>query len=1008
MPITKHNYLKILRQQYGPYITNNVFYYGKTLFKISKIKCDLSFLKSCKREKVLPTFVQFKVPSTHLSHQRAIQNCFREILINEIKVKKRQLTECYRIYNNLKSLLDSDLHKKISDEISIIINEIDKGKVTSVTERHITKLNKLRELKNFSEDIKHSSTTISPIKNYSKRVLTRDETLALENGLDFIFPSLKFDDETFIANIETLFVNLLGYCSEKTDYDELDLDERISYNLTPEQLCLATKLRKSCDTFRQHARKSISRYKKEIDPIVKTLKNLSKDKTIYITRPDKVRAVVILERSDYLTKMELILNEPKTFKQLDEDPTIQKEDKLQRKLLHLKNIGFLTDSEYKFTRPVGSQPGKAYGLPKIHKDGVPLRPIISACGTFNYKLSKLLANKLKHLRTSPTIVIDTFKFVKELQNLKLNTTNIKMVSFDIVSLFTRVPLARTIDLILDKMYGPIHTCSFSELKRTDWCSKCQHRYELKWLLDISTKDSHFIFNEKLYCQTEGVAMGSPLGPLFADIYINYLESKLKRRLDENGVLYWKRFVDDCFVLVNDNADINKLLGILNSFDVDIQFTVETEKNNSISFLDILITRTNFNVNETDLNTLPIELLHSFLRITKERLSIVSVEKYEQLLNLLRLQYPRNKLNNQKSSLLLPFLYPSPIALVSSSCILLTSIQKTDETSTNYQKHPNVDEHIILSEHATIVVQLLHRYLLAYRDSQPIDQINFGMTQLNYLQQEISSLIYKPNFTEVICYAFDNVISETSLEISPDYFTSLRKILKLNRVQEILLVFALHDSIHVKFQALARGHLLNCLREFFQTISNTYESNLFSTSIYRKPTFTGLLLKWNSYVPHSYKVSAISSMIYRAIKICSSYSSMHIEFEYIQNLALKKKNDYPLKFVQNQIKKTLNRHFEGLNKISNETLTKPDELDNKEMKKEQVFIDLPFIGIETKMLGKKIIDLAKYIRPDLHIQPIPRPPPAITTFFPQKDKINKNAQSNIVYSISCSDCDVGYI
>ncbi|CAM2710765.1 unnamed protein product [Rotaria socialis] len=79
-----------------------------------------------------------------------------------------------------------------------------------------------------------------------------------------------------------------------------------------------------------------------------------------------------------------------------------------------------------------------------------------------------------------------------------------------------------------------------------------------------------------------------------------------------------------------------------------------------------------------------------------------------------------------------------------------------------------------------------------------------------------------------------------------------------------------------------------------------------------------------------------------------------------------------------------------------------------MKKEQVFIDLPFIGIETKMLGKKIIDLAKYIRPDLHIQPIPRPPPAITTFFPQKDKINKNAQSNIVYSISCSDCDVGYI
>ncbi|CAF4077603.1 unnamed protein product [Rotaria magnacalcarata] len=197
-------------------------------------------------------------------------------------------------------------------------------------------------------------------------------------------------------------------------------------------------------------------------------------------------------------------------------------------------------------------------------------------------------------------------------------------------------------------------------------------------------------------------------------------------------------------------------------------------------------------------------------------------------------------------------------------------------------------------------------------------------------------------SKLICYAFDNVISKTSLKISSDYFTSLREILKLNQVQELLLVYALQDSIHVKCQALARGHVLKWLPEFFQTISNTL------------------------------------------------------------------KKDYPLKFVRNQIKKTLNRHFEGLNKLSNETLTKLNESDNKEVKKEQVFIDLPFIGIETKPLGKQIIDLAKNIRPDLHIQPIPRPPPAITTFFPQKDKINKNAQSNIVYSISCSDCDVGYI
>ncbi|CAF5111164.1 unnamed protein product, partial [Rotaria magnacalcarata] len=153
-------------------------------------------------------------------------------------------------------------------------------------------------------------------------------------------------------------------------------------------------------------------------------------------------------------------------------------------------------------------------------------------------------------------------------------------------------------------------------------------------------------------------------------------------------------------------------------------------------------------------------------------------------------------------MLVPILYPAPTVFLSSSCILLTPVQKNDKTFTNYQKCPSVDVHNILSEHAINVVQLLNRYILAYRASQLIDQINFEKTHLNYLQQEITSLIYKPNYIGLICYAFDNVISKTSLKISSDYFTSLREILKLNQVQELLLVFALQDSIHVKCQALA--------------------------------------------------------------------------------------------------------------------------------------------------------------------------------------------------------------
>jgi hypothetical protein len=219
-------------------------------------------------------------------------------------------------------LITIDLDSIILNEVLLIINEIDKEKVTSWTETHLKKLNTLRELKIPHSNNKHSLISISPVKNYSKRVLTMHEISALENGLDFIFPSITFDQESFIANIETLFVNLLEYCTDKSEYDERDIDEKVTYNLTPEQLCVANKLRKICDTFRQHVMKSISRCKKEIVPLFKILKNLSKDNSIYITRADKGRAVVILDKSDYLIKMELLLNDPKTFKQLDEDPTI--------------------------------------------------------------------------------------------------------------------------------------------------------------------------------------------------------------------------------------------------------------------------------------------------------------------------------------------------------------------------------------------------------------------------------------------------------------------------------------------------------------------------------------------------------------------------------------------------------------------------------------------------------------------------------------------------------------
>ena len=60
---------------------------------------------------------------------------------------------------------------------------------------------------------------------------------------------------------------------------------------------------------------------------------------------------------------------------------------------------------------------------------------------------------------------------------------------------------------------------------------------------------------------------------------------------------------------------------------------------------------------------------------------------------------------------------------------------------------------------------------------------------------------------------------------------------------------------------------------------------FKTTIYRELTFTGLITKWDSFVPKSYEHSAISSMVDRAIKICASYSALDAQFDFIRLLAL---------------------------------------------------------------------------------------------------------------------------
>ena len=119
------------------------------------------------------------------------------------------------------------------------------------------------------------------------------------------------------------------------------------------------------------------------------------------------------------------------------------------------------------------------------------------------------------------------------------------------------------------------------------------KLQLHKLLSLAATDCFFIFNENVYKQKDGVAMGNPLGPTLANAFLAYHEV---RWLNDCPVyfkpLLYRRYVDDTFLVFRSLSHIPLFLDYLNSKHKNITFTSETERNGKLAFLDILLTRNN--------------------------------------------------------------------------------------------------------------------------------------------------------------------------------------------------------------------------------------------------------------------------------------------------------------------------------------------------------------------------------------------------------------------------------
>ena len=183
----------------------------------------------------------------------------------------------------------------------------------------------------------------------------------------------------------------------------------------------------------------------------RAINSLRKNNDIIVTKPDKGSGVVLLNKSDYVDKMNKILDDQSKFKRpgpaSSNDNTASIESRLQKRLLDLLKADLVPKWIYDAIRPTGSQRPRMYGLLKTHKEGTPLHPILSMTGSSLHELGKWLAGLLQPVleRFSSHCISDSLTFAKTMQNLDTGP-NVFMYFFDVSSLFTNAPLDETIKI----------------------------------------------------------------------------------------------------------------------------------------------------------------------------------------------------------------------------------------------------------------------------------------------------------------------------------------------------------------------------------------------------------------------------------------------------------------------------------------------------------------------------------------------------------------------------------
>ena len=608
--------------------------YAKISFSKTKTNSHLYFLRICIRQHLIPVGFSLKHSPSDQTNSRLINATDTILKKASFKLMKSHVFDLTKRLSNLNTLFQSVEHQLqqvlnpsvlLYLKITVInlnaflfkyMNEIKQRKLirlrnqlkpftasnplilTSSSNYHHKALNVQGSVDSQCSSISNNAT---PDQNHklvhcvpSTLPLTDAERDVLSKGLKFI-PLQKscnkfniFQDcEKFFRSIRWMAV--LGHPPKtqiEPDDDEFtSLFKKSSHRDPPRNT-------PEVETFINRCKTSIQNlhFKPQQSNLLthelQALSSLQKRDDIVVKPADKGGAVVVWDRDLYIQE---------ALKQLHKKDHYQKVEN-HSALKDTKKIAKIINDLIKENRlPVTArllikqQPRESifYLLPKIHKLNTPGRPIVSACSCPTENISLYLDSVLQPLvQALPTFVKDTTHALKLIDNINSDSTFTAKTLFtlDVASLYTSIPHEdglKALAFFLNKR--PNQEPSTATLTR---------------LAELVLTMNTFSFNDEVFTQLSGVAMGTKMGPSYACLFMGHLEHEICSQYQGPMPEVYKRYIDDGIgATALSEATLLDFISFINDFHPTIKFT-HTISSNTVTFLDLDLTLNNGQISTT--------------------------------------------------------------------------------------------------------------------------------------------------------------------------------------------------------------------------------------------------------------------------------------------------------------------------------------------------------------------------------------------------------------------------